>query len=224
MPRKAKVTDLDLSFVAVQDVGRLEVPVKDPVLVQIRDSQKYLLHDALHLHPRNILTLHGSSSSGYKVSGPTKKRKRKRGRKRGKGTKKNKEKEKEKERKNMRKEKARGEGECSGLYAREYAPERACCPHYMQQRQLSDWMGGGPSNRPQCWAQANVEEGTANCKTEQLVLWWYCNEATIFGPHKSRSCGCKHTQNLQKFAAEKGCLFRSHLTLLPLKSSLPNPP
>lgn len=49
MPCQTKIANLHNPLVAVQDVGGLEVPMQDPVLVQICHSAEDLAHDALGL-------------------------------------------------------------------------------------------------------------------------------------------------------------------------------
>ncbi len=44
LARHAQVADLDLALVIVQDVGRLQVPVQHPVVVQVLDAVEQLIH------------------------------------------------------------------------------------------------------------------------------------------------------------------------------------
>ncbi len=46
---EAKIADLELSAVAIEDVAGLEVSVQHPVVMQVGDARKQLAHQALHL-------------------------------------------------------------------------------------------------------------------------------------------------------------------------------
>ncbi len=46
---QAKVTDLEVPLVVVQYVGGLEVPVDDPVVMQVLDTLQQLPHQGLDL-------------------------------------------------------------------------------------------------------------------------------------------------------------------------------
>ena len=49
LPRQAKVGDLYDPIVAEQKVGRLQIAVYDPVVVQVSDAAQHLPHQTLHL-------------------------------------------------------------------------------------------------------------------------------------------------------------------------------
>lgn len=53
---QAKVTDLQVPLVVVQDVAGLQVPVDDPVVVQVGHPGNELLHQALDLQHKLGLT------------------------------------------------------------------------------------------------------------------------------------------------------------------------
>lgn len=52
---EAKVTDLDVAKVVVQNVGGLEVAVEDPVVVQVAHALEHLVHNPFHLQAGVLL-------------------------------------------------------------------------------------------------------------------------------------------------------------------------